>query len=145
MTGSRPEASARPAVRLRIDSPSNSRNILFLPILVEAPAARTIPATRAPVSGRMNGAFLLAQGPGLTGGVNGEDLGDDRERHLFRSLGSQVQAHRGEDPIAGGRPDLGQDLGRAGARAEQADVRNAGREHVPRPFTIVTARGGLDH
>src|ERR1700693_3419642 len=69
-----------------------------------------------PVSGRMNGAFLLAQGPGLPGGVDGEDLGDDRERHLFRSLGSQVQAHRCEDPIAGGRPDLRQDLGRAGAR-----------------------------
>ena len=72
---------------------------------VEAPAARRMPATGPFRFGmctelsRVDGVMPLGQVPRLTLCRDREKLGDNANRYLLRTVGTEVEAHGAIDPV----------------------------------------------
>src|SRR5690242_274650 len=99
MSGSSPASRAlRTAPRTRV-SPSISKRSLFVPILLEGPAASTTPPTVTAFSLAMDWCLLLAEMHRLAGGHLGQQFGDDAHRNLLGSFRAEVEADWSEDTL----------------------------------------------
>src|SRR6266481_825339 len=132
-TGSSPAESAVPAARRTSVPPPSFSNILFVPMRVDWPAARTTPATR---SGVMDPPESFAQVTGLAARVDREDLGDDADRHLLGAVRADVDPD-GREQLRAGKLQLAQDMFFMTARTEQAEVRERPVGQRAQPVAIV--------
>src|SRR5215472_8319296 len=147
MTGPSPAAIARRTARATRASPSRSMSSLFSPIRVEDPAARTTPATArrgSPSSRGMDAVLFLAERPRRHARAGREQLGDDREGDLVRTLRAEIQPDRTEHARVVRRADRPADLAGPRARSEQPDVAGSRREQLPGPFPVVRDPVRLD-